>query len=280
MSHHCHATGCETSVSPEMFMCKKHWYLLPKSLRDAVWTTYRPGQCDDWRISQEYANAAKNAVGFVATLEGRIPDTSIYDVLEPKSPKRRLALAIGGKLGGGSPYQRHKAEWKDCRRCPLHLSRRNVVLVRGRLPCDVLMVGEAPGVSEDALGKPFVGPAGKLLDRIVEDAGGGVSRVRLAFTNVIACIPYDDGGQKVSEPPDIAVKRCHPRLVDLICMAKPDKIVCVGSVSAKQFGKTDIEFTQILHPAAILRAPAASQGLMYQKTVVQLAEVFESLIPF
>ena len=90
MSHTCHATGCKKAVPPVMFMCKKHWLSLPKVLRDAVWRTYRAGQCDDWNISHQYADAARAAVTFVAEKEGRVPDTSIYDMLDPtrkKEPK-------------------------------------------------------------------------------------------------------------------------------------------------------------------------------------------------
>ncbi len=175
-----------------------------------------------------------------------------------------------------TPYELHKRKWSTCTRCPLHEGRKNVVLVRGKLPCDVLFVGEAPGVNEDALGKPFCGPAGKLLDRMIEDAGGFIPRVRLAFSNVIACIPYDEDGKKVSDPPKEAIKRCVPRLEELTRMAKPVKVVAVGLVAAK-YVKNDLT---IVHPAAILRANPAQQGLMYQRAVVQLAELFESLIPF
>lgn len=177
-----------------------------------------------------------------------------------------------------TPYQIHRSEWSDCRRCPLHETRSKVVLCRGQLPADVLFVGEAPGQSEDTLGRPFIGPAGKLLDQIIVEA---VPRVcRLAFTNVIACIPYDEDGKKTSDPPDVAIKRCHPRLVDLICLARPEKIVAVGKLAAKQLGKTDVEFVEITHPAAILRANPGVQGLLYQKCVVVLTELFESFIPF
>lgn len=182
-----------------------------------------------------------------------------------------------------TPYQRHKAEWIDCKRCPLYKGRRNVVLVRGKLPCEVLFVGEAPGINEDALGKPFVGPAGKMLDRIIVEAGGSVPSVRLAFTNIIACIPYDEDGKKVSEPPDIAVKKCLPRLEELMIMARPDYIIGVGVVASKQLQKDNhrkYEIRDITHPAAILRANPAQQGLLYQKAVVVLREVFGSLIPF
>lgn len=84
MAHHCHATGCTVRVPPEMFMCKRHWFTLPKAMRDRVWKTYRAGQCDDWEISHEYAEAARAAVQFIAALERREADTSVYDMLDPK----------------------------------------------------------------------------------------------------------------------------------------------------------------------------------------------------
>ncbi len=84
MAHTCHATGCKTRVPPEMFMCKKHWFSLPKPMRDAIWRTYRPGQCDDWNITHEYAEAARDAVRFIAAREGVEPDVSVYDMLAPK----------------------------------------------------------------------------------------------------------------------------------------------------------------------------------------------------
>ncbi len=173
-----------------------------------------------------------------------------------------------------TPYQKHKLDWLSCERCPLHERRKNVVLVRGKLPCDVLLVGEAPGINEDALGKPFIGPAGKLLDRIIQEAGG--DKWRLAFTNVVACIPWGEDGKKVSDPPKVAVEKCHPRLTELIGIAKPTKVVCVGLVAAKYV----LGDATITHPAAILRANPAEQGLMYQRNVVALADLFESLIPF
>lgn len=182
-----------------------------------------------------------------------------------------------------TPYEAHKKRWLKCTRCPLHETRSRVVLVRGKLPCDVLLVGEAPGQSEDALGKPFVGPAGKLLDRMIEDAGGNVQRIRLAFTNVVACIPYDEEGKKTSEPPEVAVRRCRSRLEELIAIARPSWVLGVGLVAEKQLklqAHRDYRVKGIVHPAAVLRAVPAQQGLLYQKNVVIMSEVFESLIPF
>jgi hypothetical protein len=83
--HTCHATDCGEVVVPEMFMCRRHWFSLPKRLRARIWATYRPGQCDDWKISHDYANAAREAVSFIAKMEGKTPDVRIYDMLDPKS---------------------------------------------------------------------------------------------------------------------------------------------------------------------------------------------------
>lgn len=82
--HTCHATDCNVRVPPEMFMCKRHWFSLPKKMRDAIWSSYRSGQCDDWQISKDYSKAAKDAVAFIAKKEGKEPDIRIYDLLEPK----------------------------------------------------------------------------------------------------------------------------------------------------------------------------------------------------
>jgi hypothetical protein len=60
-AHHCHAIGCEVRVPPRLFMCRPHWFMLPKHLRDAIWRTYRPGQEVDKNPSPEYIEAAQMA---------------------------------------------------------------------------------------------------------------------------------------------------------------------------------------------------------------------------
>lgn len=71
MAHRCHALGCQVTVPPEMLMCKRHWFSVPHNIRRAVWTHYRPGQCDDKRPSREWHRAADAAIGAVAKKEGR-----------------------------------------------------------------------------------------------------------------------------------------------------------------------------------------------------------------
>lgn len=190
-----------------------------------------------------------------------------------------------------SPWASHVERWADCTRCTLHHGRRNVVLARGRLPCDVLLVGEAPGKSEDALGQPFVGPAGHLLDEIVAEAleeqnamraeiGG--RPLRVAFTNLVACVPKGEDGEKLSEPDADEIIRCRPRLVELVRMARPSWIVLVGALPRRhvQHGHFDpvdwlpdsqpLRFVAVDHPAYVLRANFAQRGLLIQKAVVTI----------
>ena len=83
VGHACHATGCNVPVPPEMFACRRHWFALPKQLRDRIWAAYRVGQCNDWRISHEYAEAARKAVRILAARDSLEPDTAVYDMLDP-----------------------------------------------------------------------------------------------------------------------------------------------------------------------------------------------------
>lgn len=79
MSHHCHATACKVEVPPEMFMCKRHWFMLAGWLRKKIWATYRPGQCDDMAPSRAYCEAARESVVYIAEKEHLTPDTELYD---------------------------------------------------------------------------------------------------------------------------------------------------------------------------------------------------------
>jgi len=112
-------------------------------------------------------------------------------------------------------YKQHREKWNDCEKCELCNQRGSVVLARGKIPCDLLFIGEAPGQSEDVLGVPFVGPAGKLLDSIIDQAtltgraeyspGSGKpvpneNFPRIAFTNLVSCIPKGEDGNKIQEP--------------------------------------------------------------------------------
>jgi uracil-DNA glycosylase family 4 len=182
-----------------------------------------------------------------------------------------------------SQYQQHKARWSECRLCDLCERRSKVVLLRGTVPAKVLFVGEAPGESEDVLGKPFIGPAGQLLDRMI--AAARIPEGSYALTNVIACIPRDEENNKLIQPPYYALEACAGRLIDCIQLVKPKLIVWVGKVAADWGSKLlvhspiqDITTASIVHPAAILKMHVSQQGLVYQKAVVSLADAYEELV--
>ena len=173
-------------------------------------------------------------------------------------------------------------------------SKARVVLYKGTLPCDLLFIGEAPGESENVLGRPFVGPAGKLLDSIIEDAVGGLvlgagaitendisdgEPVRCAFTNVVGCIPRESDGEKAKEPEHEQILCCQGRLAEFVKLANPRLIVCIGALARDYTDpmlkdacpiREDVPRVAITHPAAILRANVTNRGLMRQRCVVTL----------
>lgn len=190
-------------------------------------------------------------------------------------------------------YEAHRRKWSNCKRCALSAFRSRIVLSRGsKLPAPILFIGEAPGPSEDALGLPFIGPAGKLLDRIIEVAIDG--RFDYAMTNVVACIPRESTGEKFKEPPPEAVKACEPRLVEFVQLCKPRLIVLLGKIPKKyiygeaQLGKSGkradwlpktehLRFLELIHPSAIKRMDVSQQGLAIQRCVVALEDAIAEL---
>lgn len=194
-------------------------------------------------------------------------------------------------------FEQHKLTWGHCQNCSLCERRSKVVFLRGSIPADVLLVGEAPGPSEDVIGKPFVGPAGKLLDNIIYEGIG--PEVRYALTNLVACIPYDVDGIKAGEPEKESILACAPRLAEIVKIVRPRLIVRVGALSKKWITGSPgaagyelvfanavklavdwtptIKFADIVHPAAIIRQNVAMQGLSIQKAAVTLSNAIDEL---
>lgn len=176
-----------------------------------------------------------------------------------------------------TPLQEFKSKWQDCQNCHLCEGRKKVVLCRGTYPCDLLFVGEAPGVSEDAIGIPFVGPAGHLLDHIIRQ--GVLPVYSYAITNLVCCIPRGEDGRKVQEPDDEAIKKCSDRLKEFVELCQPRLVVAVGKQSSDYLEpgyRHSIRFSypipivKVIHPAAILRINLAQQGLLIQKTIIAI----------
>ena len=136
-------------------------------------------------------------------------------------------------------YQTLKTEWDDCQRCSLSQYRHSVVHYRGNLPCHMLLIGEAPGRSEDLLGEPFVGPAGQLLGRLLQDSEHFLQKDNptqtlppLGFANLLACLPRytQEDHSSLSAPQEREVHACRPRLETLFQLANPKAVILLGKV--------------------------------------------------
>lgn len=182
-----------------------------------------------------------------------------------------------------SLYQSHVNKWSNCTRCELSEGRRKVVLVRGQLPCDILFIGEAPGESEDVIGTPFVGPAGKLLDHIIKHSIDGHT-IRYALTNLVGCFPKEQKATKNHAPPEECIKACSPRLDEVYRMARPDVVVRVGALAVKWVDKLfdwqPNHTVDLVHPAFILRQDVVSQQSEIDRSIAKLKAAIEQILPF
>ncbi|MEB3773997.1 MAG: uracil-DNA glycosylase [Desulfurococcales archaeon] len=123
-------------------------------------------------------------------------------------------------------YEDLVSEIMACTRCRLHLSRRNPVPGEGPVPSEVMIVGEAPGRREDEAGRPFVGQAGKLLDRLLGLAG--LSRSMVYITNVVKCRPPGNRDPRRDE-----VEACNIYLRRQIRIVSPRIIVTLGRIAGE-----------------------------------------------
>lgn len=171
-------------------------------------------------------------------------------------------------------WTKHKSRWINCEACKLCSVRKKVVLARGQLPCDVLFIGEAPGNGENTIGQPFVGKAGRELDRWVGWANDW--DLRIAYTNLISCIPKVDG-KKVSNPPTWAINACRPRLKELIRLARPKLTVLVGKDAAKYRPETNSAFVEVYHPAHVIRQNIAVREMTAREQMIKLREAFHAV---
>ena len=156
-----------------------------------------------------------------------------------------------------------KEKCLNCKACPLYETRTNVVFGRGNINADILFIGEAPGEKEDLSGEPFVGAAGKLLDKFLLAAGLNENDYYIA--NIIKCRPPKNRDPKPEEE-----DACIGFLKEQLAVLKPKIIVCLGRISAKRIIKEDFKITEehgkwfkkgnfmitaVFHPAAVLRDP-------------------------
>jgi uracil-DNA glycosylase family protein len=162
-----------------------------------------------------------------------------------------------------------------CHGCDLYRYATQAVFGEGPESARVVLVGEQPGDQEDRQGRPFVGPAGKLLDRALADAG--LDRSKIYVTNAVKHFKFEERGKRrIHKKPAISeVNACKPWLEAEIQLLKPKAIVCLGAIATlavlgkdyrltKERGKIvqhawATVVTATVHPSAILRAPDSTQ---------------------
>lgn len=157
-----------------------------------------------------------------------------------------------------------KTECASCRSCPLCEGRHNLVFGVGNEHADLMFVGEGPGEQEDLQGVPFVGPAGKLLDSMLEMID--LDRSRIYIANMVKCRPPHNRDPQASE-----MAACRAWLDRQIALVDPKLIVCLGRISAMALIREDFRITRehglwfdkdgrrilaTFHPSALLRDPA------------------------
>jgi uracil-DNA glycosylase len=160
---------------------------------------------------------------------------------------------------------------RDCKACDLWKNGTQTVFGDGGRRARIIFVGEQPGHEEDLSGKPFVGPAGRLLDQALEEAG--IDRSQTYVTNVVKHFKWEPRGKRrIHAKPNAAeIAACRPWLEAEISLIQPEVIVCLGATSAqallgKQFrvSRQRGEFVKsslaprvmaTVHPSSILRAP-------------------------
>jgi uracil-DNA glycosylase len=122
---------------------------------------------------------------------------------------------------------------KGCRACDLWRSGTQTVFGEGRAKAELMLVGEQPGDQEDLAGRPFVGPAGKLLDRALEDAG--IDRELAYVTNVVKHFKWQPRGKRrIHQKPNSAeIAACRPWLDAELTLIKPEVLVCLGATAAQ-----------------------------------------------
>jgi uracil-DNA glycosylase len=182
----------------------------------------------------------------------------------------------------------------ECTGCDLYKNATQVVFGAGPQKARVMFVGEQPGDQEDRQGQPFVGPAGALLDKALEDAG--IPRDDVYVTNAVKHFSWEPRGKRRihKKPRASEIKACRPWLEAELRAVKPVILVCLGATAAQSVLGPQFKLTQqrgtmqtspmapqvlaTIHPSAVLRAPdSEGRRVAYESLVEDLKVVARAL---
>ena len=188
-------------------------------------------------------------------------------------------------------YRALKAASMECRGCDLYKNATQTVFGEGQISSGVIFVGEQPGDEEDLTGRPFVGPAGRLFDKALAEAG--IDREKIYLTNAVKHFKWKPKGKRrIHEKPNASeINACDPWLRSEIALIKPRILVCLGATAAqallgKQFRVTQMRGQWLdsslaektiatIHPSAIFRMPGDLRDRAYSDFVSDLSSVGE-----
>jgi uracil-DNA glycosylase len=202
-------------------------------------------------------------------------------VADGRPPRRRKAPAgnhheplpgepVSRLLPGRPTLSSIREAARGCKACDLYLRGTQTVFGEGPRKAEIMLVGEQPGDAEDLAGHPFVGPAGRLLDAALEEAG--IDRSRVYVTNVVKHFKWEPRGKRRihAKPNAGEIAACRPWLETEIALVKPRVIVCLGATAAQallgksfKVSRQRGEFvpstlapfvSATVHPSSILRA--------------------------
>jgi uracil-DNA glycosylase len=139
---------------------------------------------------------------------------------------------ISDRVSGSSDLSATRKAARECKNCPLWKNATQTVFGEGKASSAIMIIGEQPGDQEDRTGRPFVGPAGKILDRALNDAG--IDRNEIYVTNAVKHFKWEPQGKrrlhKKPSPREIAA--CRPWLEAELKIVRPRAVVCLGASAA------------------------------------------------
>jgi DNA polymerase len=253
-------------------MPKKYWRNLPEASL----------------IKPLIAGAARATAGMIANA-----------ATDPHKPQKRPELSMKRKPAAtAESIAALREEAADCRACPLYKDATQTVFGEGPQSAEIMLVGEQPGDKEDLAGKPFVGPAGQMLDRALADAG--LDRGKVYVTNAVKHFKFVPRGKiRLHQKPNTSeIKACRPWYERELALLKPMLVVAMGATAAQSvFGKITpinknrgrlidlddgIKALVTVHPSYLLRVPdAESKAREYQRFVDDLkiaADILKKLV--
>ncbi len=206
-----------------------------------------------------------------------LPETQVIPELLVKADDRVIEMTKSQKTSAAPwvPPQHRlpllRTAAPECRGCELYRYATQVVFGEGPPDANVVMVGEVPGDEEDRKGHPFVGPAGRLLDKAMHESG--LDREKIYVTNAVKHFKFIERGKRRihSKPSGAEISACRPWLEAELDAIKPELIVCLGATAAQSLMGRDFRITAsraqffpsrwakelvaTVHPSAILRMP-------------------------